>query len=372
MSPVQHTPTDIVRTALAFLWDGDWDREDYMQAHQIPHRKVGKLVIAKTYDEIPALEQLFANAVGNGVPHVRYIDGSDGIRKVEPEATGVAAIHSPETGITDWTLVAISLEKDIVGSGGVVFTGHNVVGIADCDDRITITTEASTESDKLRENKQRSFEARRVVACVGAYADRIAALTGGAREPQIVPIRGEYLVIPSDNALAGRIRGNIYPVPVEGVPFLGVHFTPTLSGDVILGPSAVLALSRDGQSGSHFSDIRAADVAQLASYVGFWRLVGRHGAYGAGEALRSAWPGAAVRRAAQYVPALRATDVRRGGRARAGVRAQAVGLHGELVDDFVFERTAGGKVVHTRNAPSPGATSALAIAEVIADYVEQT
>jgi L-2-hydroxyglutarate oxidase LhgO len=346
---------------------------DYMREKRIPHAIVGKLVVATTQTEVPALQRIFANAVTNQVPGVRYIDECEGIREIEPEARGIAAIYSPETGITDWAQVARSLQSDITQAGGMVLTGHKVVSIGDCGDRVMVTADTSTSLERAVQKSTVVFETRQVVTCAGTYADRIAVLSGGTHAPQIVPIRGEYLVIPADNPLAQRIRGNIYPVPVHGVPFLGVHFTRTLAGDVILGPNAVLALSRDGYSNSSLSDIHAGDMLRLCSYVGFWRLMARHGRYGVGEAWRSAWPPSAVRRAARYVPGLLlAADVRRGGRSLAGVRAQAVGRDGELIDDFVFERTMGGKVVHTRNAPSPGATSALAIAEVIADYVEET
>jgi (S)-2-hydroxyglutarate dehydrogenase len=337
---------------------------EYMDARRVPYRKVGKVVVASSAGEVERLRGIFANAAANGVPGVRWVDDCDGIREIEPAAVGVAAIHSPETGITDWAAVARALQQDIEHhAAGQVLLGHKVTGMNDCGTHVAIAARTLAAGETTSRSVIR---ARQVVTCAGTHTDRISGLCGGARAPMIVPIRGEYLVLPAETDVARTIRGNIYPVPVPGVPFLGVHFTPTLHGDVLLGPNAVLALSRDGYSHS-LRDVSARDVADYASYAGFWRLATRHARFGAGELVRSVFPRAAVRRAQRYVPGLRAEDVVHGGRARAGVRAQAVAADGTLVEDFVFETTAGGKIVSARNAPSPGATSALAIAEVVAD-----
>jgi L-2-hydroxyglutarate oxidase LhgO len=343
---------------------------EYMEKCGIAYRQVGKLVVATRTEEIPKLKNIFANALENGVPGVRFVDDHEGICEIEPMAAGVAAIHSPKTGITDWAAVARAFQADIDGDeNGQVLLNHAVTGMKDRASHVSVISQLPGSKKDSRGGVETVIEARQVVTCAGTYTDRIAGLAGGVKAPMIVPIRGEYLVIPSSNPLAQAIRGNIYPVPAPGVPFLGVHFTPTLTGDVILGPNAVLAFSRDGYSyGAR--DFAARDVAEYARYPGFWRLAMRSGGFAAGELARSLVSSAAVARAQRYVPSLKAQDVACGGRERAGVRAQAVSLDGRLVDDFVFETTAGGKIVNARNAPSPGATSALAIAEIIADRLD--
>lgn len=327
---------------------------EYLKAKNIPHKKNGKLVVAVTPGEVPTLRALMANAQQNGVPDLRFIDCADGIREVEPECSGLAAIHSPHTGIVDWAVVARSYAEDLLDGGGDVLLNHEVTAISESHDLVTIAT-ANRANPAVR--------ARQVLTCSGAYADRVASLSGGAHHPQILPVRGEYLRIPAGTL---DIRGSIYPVPAPGVPFLGVHFTPLLNGDIILGPSAVLALSRDGYRAS---DVSTRDVRDMVANPGFWRLLARHASYGLGEAARTAVPGLAVRRAQAYVPKLRVEHVERGA-GLAGVRAQAVSREGGLVEDFVFERSKSGRVVNCRNLPSPAATSSLAISEMVVDYLQ--
>jgi L-2-hydroxyglutarate oxidase LhgO len=326
----------------------------YLEEKRIPHKKNGKLIVAVTPDEVGRLQTLFKNASTNGVPDIHYIDNPKSIQEVEPEVTnGLAAIHSPHTGIVDWGAVARSFADDITRQGGDILLNHRVTSFSESGDCVVMNTDHS------------SISAQRVLTCCGTYADRIAAQCGGAEAPQIVPIRGEYLRIPAGTL---DIRGNIYPVPAPGVPFLGVHFTPLLSGDIILGPSAVPALSRDGY---RTWDASLSDLRAMAGYAGFWRLLARHATFGVGELVRNAVPALAVQRAKLYVPRLELAHVSRAGVERAGVRAQAVSPAGDLVDDFVFERLGReGRIVHTRNAPSPGATSSMAISEYIADYLE--
>lgn len=333
--------------------DGMQKMYAYVEEKGIPYKKNGKLVVAVTTEEVDRLEALFKNATLNGVPDIRYISDEKGIQEIEPEATGLAAIHSPHTGIVDWGVVARSFAQDVREQGGDILLNHEVTGVEELDSNVLLKTTKT------------SISARKVLTCCGTFADRIAVQCGGAVAPQILPIRGEYLRIP-----AGKldIRGNIYPVPQPGVPFLGVHFTPLLNGDIILGPSAVLALSRDGY---RTWDVSLRDVRAMAGYTGFWKLLARHAKYGVGELARNAFPSLAVRRAQRYVPSLQSAYVTRAGLERAGVRAQAVSPNGDLVDDFVFERLGhSGNIVHTRNAPSPGATSSLAISEVIVDYLD--
>lgn len=312
--------------------------------------------MATSSTEIDSLQRLFNNASTNGVPNISYLDNVDKMRAIEPEVSGLAAIHSPETGIVDWSVVARSFARDIMKAGGRVLLEQNVIGIRDNGDRVDIQTRC-TKSDHAQPRTQKAapsiIEAKQVVTCVGAYADRVASMCGGSRSPQIVPIRGEYLVLPAETRLAQKIRGNIYPVPVHGVPFLGVHYTPTMNGDVVIGPNAVPAFSRTGYS-YRVRDISVRDLYDMLRYEGVWRAALRYGFFSAQEVCKSLIPSLAISRARNYVPALKSSEIVYGGRDRCGVRAQAIGPDGSLIDDFLFERTAGGKVVHARNVPSPG------------------
>lgn len=330
----------------------------YFEQKGIPHRRVGKLIVALREHEVPRLRALYANALTNQVPGVAFLDSPAKLRAVEPECAGVAAIHSPNTGIVDWGVVAHHFADDVRGLGGRVEVGARVAGLREADGGVCVYAGGAGGAAEPR------VVAERVVSCAGAQADRVAALLGGAAAPQIVPVRGEYLRV-ANAAVAARIRGNIYPLPAaRGAPFLGVHFTRTMADEVIVGPNAVLALAREGYGRA---DVRLADVAQMVAYRGFWRLCWRHARFGLREMYRSVFLSAAAAAAREYVPALEVGDFERRGPDRSGIRGQAVSADGELVDDFVFETAAGGRVLHTRNAPSPGATSSLAIASMIVD-----
>lgn len=328
---------------------------EYLNDKAIPYKKVGKLIVALDDSQLPKLHKLYESAQANKVPGVTLVDAKS-IRDIEPQCVGVAAIHSPMAGIVDWAMVAHHYAQDVRSLGGQIITNARVTAI-EHHDHIQLTYNTPVTSHTLR--------AERVISCAGAYSDRVAQLLGGSKEPLILPVRGEYLRV-TNQSIAANINGNIYPVPDSGAgtPFLGVHFTPTMSGELLVGPNAVLAFSR---SGYHPLDFTYRDIREMFSYPGFWHLAKSYWRYGAGEFYRSIFISEAAKAARQYVPALKASDFERRGAQRSGIRAQALGLKGELVDDFVFETAANGRVVHTRNAPSPGATSSLAIARVIAE-----
>jgi len=211
-----------------------------------------------------------------------------------------------------------------------------------------------------------AVRARYVLTCGGLQADRLAVLSGCAPEPRVVPFRGEYLLLRPEKT--HLVRGNIYPVPNPKFPFLGVHFTPRMDGAVWLGPNAVLAAKREGYS---WADVSLRDLTESLRYRGFRKLALRNLSYGAGETLRSVFIRLQLAKLRQYVPEITAADISRG---PAGVRAMALEADGQLVDDFVFDSSSsrlGRRLLHVRNAPSPAATSALAIAELIADRAQQ-
>jgi L-2-hydroxyglutarate oxidase LhgO len=269
---------------------------------------------------------------------LRRVDEA-GLREIEPHACGIAALHSPETAITDYVAVARQFAADLVAAGGEVRLGEEVVAVE--PDGVAVT----------RGGKRVAGD--RVLVCAGLQSDRLARASGGDAAPRIIPFRGEYWALAP--ARSAMVKGLIYPVPDPGLPFLGVHLTRRVDGSVLIGPNAVMATAREGYLRRDFA---RADVREIVSWPGTWRMMGRHWRAGVGEMTRAASRRAFVRAARRYVPELRSADVVP---AQAGVRAQAVDLDGGLVDDF---RLVGeGRITWVRNAPSPAATASMAIAE---------
>ena len=310
--------------------DGARDLYAFCEARGVPVARPGKLIVATAADELPRLDELERRGRANGVAGLRRLDG-DEIRDVEPHAHGVAALHSPATGTVDFRRVASSLAEDVVEAGGSVATACEVTGIDVADGGVRVAHTGGT------------IAARALVACAGGRSDRLAVATGAPADPRIVPIRGAYLRLRPERA--ALVRASIYPVPDPELPFLGAHLTRRADGEVLLGPTALLAGS--------------------FRWPGTRRLARRHWRVGLTELHHAVHPGAVVAGARRLVPELRRGDFVRG---PTGVRAQAVARDGTLVDDFVVSRT--GRCVHVRNAPSPAATSALAIARLIADEAE--
>jgi L-2-hydroxyglutarate oxidase LhgO len=317
---------------------------DYCAQRRLPYDERGKLVVAVGASELGRLDALERSATANGVPGLRRIDGHE-ISAIEPHVTGVAALHSPATAITDFVAVAEALAADIRGSGGEVLLACAVTGISRVADGLEVLTETGPHR----------FD--RVVVCAGLQADRVGRWADGQDDPRIVPFRGEYLtVVPEKQDL---VRGLVYPVPDPRYPFLGVHFTRRVTGELEIGPNAILALARERYGRG---DIRLSDVRDVLTWPGSWRMAARHWRTGVREVRGSLSVGASLRDAQRYLPDLRREDVVRG---RCGIRAQAIGRDGALVDDFRIHRAEG--VTTIRNAPSPAATSSLAIAEHVVD-----
>ncbi|NEA23318.1 L-2-hydroxyglutarate oxidase [Actinomadura bangladeshensis] len=318
--------------------------KEYCADRGLPYEECGKVVVARDASELAALDEIERRATANGVPGLRRL-GGDGLREIEPHAAGVAALHSPTTAIVDFPAVARAFADDVAEGGGRVRLGFEVVRIGRSGDRVTV---ASPDEELV-------FD--RLVVCAGLQSDRVARLAGDSPAPAIIPFRGEYYrLVPSRTDL---VRGLIYPVPDPRYPFLGVHFTRRVDGGVDVGPNAVLALAREGY---RRRDVRPADLWETVRWPGFRHLARRHWRTGAKELYGSAVKRAFVAEARGFVPVLAAADVVA---APAGVRAQAVDPDGSLVDDFRIGRV--GPVVTVRNAPSPAATSSLAIAEHVVE-----
>lgn len=323
---------------------------DYCAQKEIALERCGKVIVALRADELGRLDELERRGRANGVPGLRRLDAA-GLREVEPHAAGVAALHSPNTAIVDFPAVARALADDVVAAGGRIALGCEIAAVE----------RGSGGGVTLRDADGGTIAARRVVFCAGLWADRLARAGGADADPRIVPFRGQYLTLAPQ--ARGLVKGLIYPVPDPALPFLGVHLTKHVSGEVWAGPSALLVGARDAY---RLGRLRGADLADTLGWPGTWRVMARYWRSGLDEITLAASRKAFARACAEYVPQLRAEDLLPG---QAGVRAQAVSRDGRLVDDFVFSEAPDS--LHVRNAPSPAATSALAIAAMIADRAEQ-
>lgn len=321
---------------------------EYAREKSVPYVECGKLVVALDAAEIGRLDDIERRARENRVPGLRRLGAAE-IGEIEPHAVGVAALHSPHTAITDFVAIARALAADVVAGGGRVRLDTEVTAVRRARGGVELAVAAE---ERLR------FD--HVVVCAGLHADRLAVAAGDEPDPTIVPFRGEYLrLVPERSDL---VQGLIYPVPDPRYPFLGVHFTRRVDGSVDVGPNAVLALAREGY---RRRDVVPADIAAVLRHPGFRRVARRHWRTGVGEIVGSISRREFVRRARRHVPELQPGDVVPGG---AGVRAQAVDRHGTLVDDFRIHHL--GPVTVVRNAPSPAATSSLAIAEHVVDRID--
>lgn len=328
--------------------EGKAELERYCEEHSIPLRHVGKLVVALRQDELSRLADLETRARANGVDGLEVV-GAERIREIEPHAAGIRALWSPRTAIVDFRRVALSYADDVRGAGGSIETGRRVTGLAERHDAVTVST------------PQGDASARLVVACAGLWADKVARMTGDPPNERIVPFRGDYYTLTSD--ARDLVRGLIYPVPDPRFPFLGVHFTRRIDGQVWAGPNAVLALSRTGY---RRRDVDLREVLSIVGHGGFRRLARRYWRTALAEQWRDISKRAFAAEVSRYLPELDDLQLVFG---PSGIRAQALDPDGTLVDDF---RLGGSpRVLHVRNAPSPAATSSLAIARVLADAAEQ-
>ncbi|HTA37185.1 MAG TPA: L-2-hydroxyglutarate oxidase [Solirubrobacteraceae bacterium] len=328
--------------------EGAREMYEYCEANGIANERCGKLIVATSPDELERLDEIQRRAQANAVPGVRRIDAAE-IERLEPHARGIDGLYSPNTGIVDFAEVARCYARDVREAGGIVATSAGV-------ERVAVTGRS------LRITHARGVtEAGNAIFCAGAWADRLAVGAGADPDPRIVPFRGAYLqLVPERRHL---VRSLIYPVPDPSLPFLGVHLTKHIDGSVLIGPTALMVGARDAYS---LSRVRAKDAYDTLAWPGTWKMLQRFWATGVTEIRHAAQRAAFVRAAARFLPELAPADVEP---SFAGVRAQALARDGRLVDDFVFSRTE--RALHVRNAPSPAATSSLAIARHVADQATQ-
>jgi L-2-hydroxyglutarate oxidase LhgO len=317
--------------------------QQFCAAHGIRVDRCGKVIVATTEAELPRLAALYERGTANGVPGLSLIEPAR-LRELEPHAVALRAIHSPGTAIVDFTAVATSLATELTTRGVAIETGAKVMAITRTGDGFELTT------------PRLQVRARTVVNCAGLHADVVATMAGATPGMKIIPFRGEYYFLKPERR--HLVNGLIYPVPDPEFPFLGVHFTRTVHGDVEAGPNAVLAFAREGY---RFGTVHAGELLDTLTYRGFWAMARRYWRTGVYEVYRSLSKAAFVRALQRLVPELKPEDVKRGG---AGVRAQAVDPNGALVDDFRIVESPG--AIHVLNTPSPAATASLAIGRHIA------
>ena len=318
----------------------------FCEENNIKHEHCGKVVVATTNDEIPALDELERRGKANGLTGMKRLSKEE-IKEYEPYAAGIAGLYVPETGITDYTQVTETYAKIISDSGGEIRTRYKFLSSIKVGTEIILQTSNGEVRTKF------------LVNCGGLQSDRIAKLCGVEPGLQIVPFRGEYYKIKKDKEYF--VKNLIYPVPDPKFPFLGVHFTRMINGGIEAGPNAVLAFKREGYSHKNFSP---KDVLQMVSYNGFWKMAAKHYMMGMHEFYRSLSKAAFVKALQKLIPDIEYDDVHPEG---AGVRAQALEPDGKLVDDFRFVEAE--KMIHVLNAPSPAATASLSIGKTIAEKI---
>ena len=316
----------------------------FAKEHKIPHQICGKIIVATDEKELVGLEKIFRNAQENEIEGVRKIEPQE-ISAIEPFCTGIAGLHVPCTGIIDYTEVAAKLAELIqtTGSGNKILTSHEVIGFEKHDSHTEVLTGRG------------AFSAKYIINCAGLQCDRIAKLDGVEPGMRIVPFRGDYYELTEQ--AGSKVKNLIYPVPNPDFPFLGVHFTRMIDNSVECGPNAVFSFKREGYGKTDFN---LKDTWESLSFRGTWKLFFRYWKYGLGEYTRAFSKKLFLRQLQRLIPSLQTGDITPG---TAGVRAQAVSINGEPIDDFVIERR--GNSIHVLNAPSPAATASLAIGDHI-------
>jgi len=318
---------------------------EFCDEHAVPYRRCGKLIVAIRPGELPRLADLEERGRANGVPGLRRVGAAE-IAEIEPECRGLAALHSPGTGIVDYGAVARAIERELRSQGVTLALG------------CAITAVRREHGRTVLEHAGGAYKVAGSIVCAGLWSDRLAVSAGASPDPRIVPFRGAYLRLAAGQPPV--VRGMVYPVPDPRLPFLGVHVTSHIDGHILLGPTAMLVGARDAYS---LRTVRPRDLLSTLSWPGTWIVAKRFWRTGLDELHMAASRSAFIQACAQYVPAVASMKIDQA--ASGGVRAQAVGRDGQLLDDFAISHTPG--ATHVRNAPSPAATSSLALARELVD-----
>src|SRR5271166_4887665 len=320
----------------------------FCEEQAVPYEECGKLVVATSPEQVPRLEQLHQRGIANGVPGLRML-GPEEFREIEPHCAGIRALQVPTTGIVDYTVVANKYAELIERAGGAIVLDAKVMGLHEDGQTNVVETRAG------------DFRARYVINCAGLYSDAVARMAGVHTDLEIVPFRGEYYEVKPE--CRHLVKALIYPVPDPRFPFLGVHFTRRVNGSVEAGPNALLALRREGYTGS---GVELSEAVETLGYPGFWKMARKYWRMGMTEQYRSWMKPAFVKSLQKMVPELQELDLAPGG---SGVRAQAVDRNGNLLDDFHFVPSR--RMIHVCNVPSPAATASLEIGREIVDMLSQ-
>jgi len=324
--------------------EGRKELVEFAKKHKISYKICGKIIVATKVKELSNLETILQNGQESNIEGIEKI-GPEQIKEIEPSCEGIAGIHVPCTGIIDFTKVAEKLVRLIQkkGSGNKVLTSHEVTTLDKHDFYTKVVT------------NQESFDAKYIINCAGLQCDRVAKMDSVAPGMRIVPFRGDYYEL--TEKAQEKVKGLIYPVPDPALPFLGVHFTRTIAGNVECGPNAVFSFKREGYGKTDFS---LADSWDALSYPGLWKMFFKYWRYGLGEYARAFSRKLFLKQLKRLIPSLQDDDIKP---CKAGVRAQAIESSGRPIDDFKIERK--GNAIHVLNAPSPAATASLAIGETI-------
>ena len=316
----------------------------FCDENKIEYELCGKVIVATNENEIPSLEELNRRGTANNVRGLEMI-GPERLKEIEPFAVGLKALYSPCTGIVDYTKVTKAFAKNFLNNGGTIHTSTEVLSLTNSDSEIIVET------------NQGDFKTKFLINCAGLQSDKMARKFGWGKDLRIIPFRGEYYSL--INEAKHLVKGLIYPVPDPAFPFLGVHYTRTIYGDVEAGPNAVLAFSREGYKMKNISPLH---LLEIVGYPGFWRMARKYWKTGLLEFYRSISKASFLEALQKLVPEIKKEHLSKGG---SGVRAQAVERDGFLVDDFRINETR--NAIHVLNAPSPGATASISIAAKIVD-----
>lgn len=334
--------------------EGSARMKQYCQEKGIKYELYGKLIVALDESELPRLDNLYKRGLANGVQGLEVV-GPERIKEIEPYAAGIKAIWSPNTGVVDYKQVAAAYVKDIKDAGGEIALECRVESIKP-GTPVTLQLAGSFEPFW-----QGEITTKYLVTCGGLHSDLLASMTTPDNNVQIIPFRGDYYLLKPEKRQ--MVKGMIYPVPDPRFPFLGVHFTRLISGEVKAGPNAVLAFAREGYGRR---DINWRELGEVLTYPGFWKLAMKHWQMGAMEMYRDYVKAAYAKELQRYMPEITADDLLPG---PSGVRAQALARDGKMVDDFLIRHSK--NIVHVQNAPSPAATASLVIADSIVNEAQQ-
>lgn len=318
----------------------------FAEKHGIRYDLCGKIIVATSQEELSLLDNIYKRGVENGLQDLKYLSREE-FREIEPHCEGIKAIKVPQTGIIDYPGIAKKIKELFEELGGEVRFNHEVINIIDKGSEIVVNTNIS------------EFKTKKLISCAGLYSDKITRMTNEKNDVVIIPFRGEYYKIKDEKKYL--VKHLIYPVPDPSFPFLGVHFTRMIDGNIEAGPNAVLAFKKEGY---HFFDFNFNETMQTMLWPGFRKIVAKYGKTGMGEMHRSLSKSAFTKALQKLLPEIQENDLVTGG---SGVRAQACDRNGGLIDDFDIVKN--GNIIHVRNAPSPAATSCLSIGNKISELI---